>query len=67
MVTTTASAAVVPVTLVFTNTERLALAGFLAGHSGLTREAYELLGRRQHWHPPGRTGPPTSPTSARAP
>jgi len=27
---------------VFTNTERLALAGFLAGYSGLTREAYEL-------------------------
>ena len=26
----------------FTNTERLALAGFLAGYSGLTREAYEL-------------------------
>ena len=25
-----------------TNTERLALAGFLAGYSGLTREAYEL-------------------------
>jgi site-specific recombinase XerD len=27
---------------VFTNTERLALAGFLAGYSGLTREAYAL-------------------------
>jgi site-specific recombinase XerD len=27
---------------VFTNTGRLALAGFLAGYSGLTREAYEL-------------------------
>jgi len=27
---------------VFTNTERLALAGFLAGYSGLTRPAYEL-------------------------
>ncbi|MGE5288849.1 MAG: site-specific integrase [Micromonosporaceae bacterium] len=26
----------------FTNTERLALAGFLAGYSGLTRQAYEL-------------------------
>jgi hypothetical protein len=24
----------------FTNTERLALAGFLAGYAGLTREAY---------------------------
>ncbi len=27
---------------VFTNAERLALAGFLAGYSGLTRQAYEL-------------------------
>ncbi len=27
---------------VFTKTERLALAGFLAGYSGLTRQAYEL-------------------------
>jgi integrase/recombinase XerD len=27
---------------VFTGTERLALAGFLAGYSGLTRQAYEL-------------------------
>jgi hypothetical protein len=32
----------VPVTPVFTNTERLALAGFLAGYTGLTRQAYEL-------------------------
>jgi len=31
-----------PVTPVFINTERLALAGFLAGYSGLTRQAYEL-------------------------
>jgi len=35
------SAALIPVAPVFTNTERLALAGFLAGYSGLTREAYE--------------------------
>jgi len=42
MATTTPSAALVPVVPVFTNTERLALAGFLAGYSGLTREAYEL-------------------------
>jgi site-specific recombinase XerD len=42
MTTTTPSAALVPVAPVFTNTERLALAGFLAGYSGLTREAYEL-------------------------
>jgi integrase/recombinase XerD len=42
MTTTTPSAALIPVAPVFTNTERLALAGFLAGYSGLTREAYEL-------------------------
>ena len=42
MATTIPSAALVPVPPVFTNTERLALAGFLAGYSGLTRQAYEL-------------------------
>ena len=42
MTTTTPSAALIPVAPVFTNTQRLALAGFLAGYSGLTREAYEL-------------------------
>ena len=42
MATTTPSAALVPVTPVFSNTERLALAGFLAGYSGMTRQAYEL-------------------------
>ena len=42
MTTTNPPAALVPVAPVFTNTERLALAGFLAGYSGLTREAYEL-------------------------
>jgi integrase/recombinase XerD len=42
MTTTTSPAALVPVVPVFTNTERLALAGFLAGYSGLTRQAYEL-------------------------
>jgi hypothetical protein len=35
MTTTTLSAALIPVAPVFTNTERLALAGFLAGYSGL--------------------------------
>jgi hypothetical protein len=40
--TTTPSAALIPAAPVFTNTERLALAGFLAGYSGLTRQAYEL-------------------------
>jgi len=42
MATTTPSAALVPIPPVFANTERLALAGFLAGYSGLTRQAYEL-------------------------
>ena len=42
MATTIPSAALVPVTPVFTKTERLALAGFLAGYSGLTRQANEL-------------------------
>jgi hypothetical protein len=42
MATTIPSAVLVPVTPVFTNTERLGLAGFLAGYSGLTRQAYEL-------------------------
>jgi hypothetical protein len=42
MTTTTPPAALAPVAPVFTNTERLALAGFLAGYSGLTRQAHEL-------------------------
>ena len=42
MTTTTTSSALVPARLVFTEPERLALAGFLAGYSGLTREAYAL-------------------------
>jgi hypothetical protein len=35
MTTTNPSAALVPPALVFTNTGRLALAGFLAGYTGL--------------------------------
>jgi len=42
MATTSTSTAVVPVEPVFTGSERLALAGFLAGYTGLTREAYAL-------------------------
>jgi site-specific recombinase XerD len=42
MATTTPSAALVRVAPVFTNTERLALAGFFAACSGLARQAYEL-------------------------
>jgi len=42
MTTTTTSAALVPGGPVFSEPERLALAGFLAGYSGLTGEAYAL-------------------------
>jgi integrase/recombinase XerD len=42
MATTSPSAALIPVKPVFTVAERLALAGFLAGYSGLTRQACEL-------------------------
>jgi len=42
MAPTSPSAALVPVTPVFSTAERLALAGFLAGYSGVTRQAYEL-------------------------
>ena len=42
MATTIPSTALMPAAPVFSNTERLALAGFLAGYSGLTREAYGL-------------------------
>jgi integrase/recombinase XerD len=42
MTTSAPSVALVPVLPVFTTAERLALAGFLAGYSGLTRQAYEL-------------------------
>src|SRR5579862_9830814 len=42
MATATVSNSLVPVQPVFTDAERLALAGFLAGYRGLTREAYTL-------------------------
>ncbi len=42
MTTTTPSAVLVPVQPVFTDAERLALAGFLAGYRGLTRDACAL-------------------------
>ena len=42
MATTISSNALVPLVPVFSPPERLALAGFLAGYSGLTREAYGL-------------------------
>ena len=39
---TTTATALVPVQPAFSNAERRALAGFLAGYRGLTREAYAL-------------------------
>ena len=42
MTATTTTAALAPIQPAFTNAERLALAGFLAGYGGLTREAYAL-------------------------
>jgi hypothetical protein len=42
MATTFTSTAVAAVEPVFTEPERLALAGFLAGYTGLTREPYAL-------------------------
>jgi integrase/recombinase XerD len=42
MATKSTSAAVANVESVFTEPERLALSGFLAGYTGLTREAYAL-------------------------
>jgi integrase/recombinase XerD len=40
--TTTTTTAIVPFDPVFVDPKRLALGGFLAGYSGLTRDAYEL-------------------------
>ena len=42
MTATTPSTALVTIQPVFTESERLALAGFLAGYRGLTRDAYTL-------------------------
>ena len=42
MTTTATPTALAAAEPVFSNTERLALAGFLAGYTGLTREAYAL-------------------------
>ena len=42
MTTAVPSTAIATIQPVFTDAERLALAGFLAGYRGLTREAYAL-------------------------
>src|SRR5258708_12896496 len=57
MTTTTPSTALVPAEPVLTNTERLALAGFLAGYTALTRLPSALALRQsppscQQHHPP---------------
>ena len=39
---TATTTTLVPIQPVFSDAERLALAGFLAGYRGLTREAYAL-------------------------
>jgi hypothetical protein len=46
MTTAAPSAALVTIQPVFTDAERVALAGFLAGYRGLTREAYALAAPR---------------------
>jgi hypothetical protein len=42
MAAATTSTSLIPAQPVFADAERLALAGFLAGYRGLTREAYTL-------------------------
>ena len=50
MTTAVPSAALATIQPVFTDAERVALAGFLAGYRGLTREAYALdLRRFTNW------------------
>ena len=57
----------------FTDAERIALAGFLAGYRGLTREAYALLCRSRHkrWicasSPPGAASAPCTCSPSAAP
>ena len=46
MTTVAPSAALISTRPVFTDAERVALAGFLAGYRGLTREAYALAAPR---------------------
>lgn len=56
MTTTTPSTALVTIRPVFTSPERLALAGFLAGYRGLTREAYATGPAPVHHLAPGAFG-----------
>jgi hypothetical protein len=52
MTTAAPATALATIQPAFTDPERLALAGFLAGYRGLTREAYALCGSLR----PGRSG-----------
>jgi hypothetical protein len=77
MTATTHSTALVTVKPAFTDAERLALAGFLAGYRGLTREAYtpdRLTSAGPGWtasrtpprqNPPPKSGHPGRPPRAR--
>jgi hypothetical protein len=61
MTATTPSTALATIQPAFTDAERLALAGFLAGYRGLTREAYthSSLATGGGWTgtaPPGSSG-----------
>jgi hypothetical protein len=62
MATASTSTAVTAVESVFTEPERLALAGFLVGYTGLTREAY-ALDLRQFTSACSRRAAPTSSAS----
>jgi hypothetical protein len=75
MTATTTSTALVTIQPTFTESERLALAGFLAGYRGLTREAYTLDLRQftaatAPWSSPARaarSSPSRSPPAPPAP
>ena len=59
MTTAAPSTALVTIQPVFTDSERLALAGFLAGYRSLTREAYALdLRQFTTWCRSGRSARP---------
>jgi hypothetical protein len=57
MTTATPSTALATIQPAFTDPERLALAGFLAGYRGLTREAYALHLRQDNRLRAGRRTP----------
>jgi integrase len=60
MSTAAPSTALATIQPAFTDPERLALAGFLAGYRSLTREAYALLCRERHKHWTCVSSPPVA-------